>query len=67
VVEEAAEGIHRIEDESMPPETPRVSGRRGGASEPAKPRQLGPFEYTLLLLIALGIAMTAVMAILNPS
>ena len=30
-------------------------------------RRLGPLEYTLLALIALGIAITIVMAILDPS
>jgi hypothetical protein len=64
----AADGIHRIQGETMPPETPRVSRpRRRRASEPPKSRRLGPLEYTLLVLIALGIAITVVMAIVNPS
>jgi hypothetical protein len=29
-------------------------------------RRLGPVEYTLLTLIALGVAVTVVMAIVNP-
>ena len=62
-----AKRIHRIEGEAGPPGAPRVSLRRGRPSEPAKSRRLGPFEYTLLALIALGIAITLVMAILNPS
>jgi hypothetical protein len=32
----------------------------------ARPSMLGPPEYTLLALIALGIAITVAMAILNP-
>jgi hypothetical protein len=30
-------------------------------------RQLGPVEYTLVALIALGVAVTIAMAIFNPS
>jgi hypothetical protein len=52
----------------MTPETPRVSKlRRRRASEAPKSWRLGRLEYTLLVLIALGIAITVVMAIVNPS
>jgi hypothetical protein len=43
------------------------------SDEPERPRfrpptagRLGPFECTLLALIALGVAITVVMAIVNP-
>jgi hypothetical protein len=52
-----------------PPANPDRASKlgRGPASDPPKGRRLGAFEYTLLALIALGIAITVVMAILNPS
>jgi hypothetical protein len=60
--------IHRSEGEAMPRATRRVSKlRRGRAGDPPKWRRLGAFEYALLVLIALGITITVVMAILNPS
>jgi hypothetical protein len=36
-------------------------------SERPRLRQLGPVEYTLVALIALGVAVTIAMAIFNPS
>ena len=39
----------------------RPDRRRG-----RQPRRLGPLEYTLVALIALGIAVTIVMALVNP-
>jgi hypothetical protein len=64
----ATQDIYRSEGEPMSPETPRVSRlRRGRAGDPPKWRRLGAVEYALLVLIALGIAITVVMAILNPS
>jgi len=42
--------------------------RRGlGRSLRRADRRLGPLDYTLLALIMLGVAITAVMAILNPA
>jgi hypothetical protein len=46
---------------------PRKDDTDVPAGAAAKSRRLGPFEYTLFALIALGIAITVVMAILNPS
>ncbi len=41
--------------------------RLGRSSVERTRRRLGPLEYTLLALIALGIAITIVMAIIDPS
>jgi hypothetical protein len=50
------------------PHPRRVSKpRRARAGGPPKWRRLGRVEYALLVLITLGIVLTAVMAILNPS
>ena len=60
----ADEGTRRAErDEAV-----RKHGRRRRAS-PARQlsRRLGPLEYTLLVLIALGIVITITMAVVNPS
>jgi hypothetical protein len=43
----------------------RDERRRRRFSSPTA-RRLGSFEYTLLALIASGVAITAVMAIVNP-
>ena len=45
----------------------RRKWRPGGRSARHNEGRLGPFEYTLLALIALGIGITVAMAILNPS
>jgi hypothetical protein len=47
-----------------PADTPR---RQRRAVKQHKPHLLGPFEYTLLALIVLGVAITIVMAVVNPS
>jgi hypothetical protein len=44
----------------------REWGRGRAAAVPTR-RRLGPLEYTLLALIALGIGITITMAIINPS
>ncbi|MGH2867424.1 MAG: hypothetical protein ACRDNK_07635 [Solirubrobacteraceae bacterium] len=41
--------------------------RRHSSADPTAGRRLGLLEYTLLALIALGIAITIAMAIINPS
>ncbi len=65
---DSAEDIERIEGEATPPEIAGVSKlRRGRASVRAKWHRLGPLDYTLLVLVVLGIAVTIVMAIFNPS
>ena len=43
-----------------------ASGRWRRSSTRERPRQLGPTEYALIALIVLGIAITMLMAILNP-
>jgi hypothetical protein len=70
-------------DNNLDPRTPTDSGHeadveeharrrgrawfRGGSSAERTRRRLGPLEYALLALIALGIGITIAMAILNPS
>ena len=65
----AAEGdIRRTGRYDVTQEQVRVHGsRRGGSAARERLRRLGPLEYMLLALIALGIAITITMAILNPS
>jgi hypothetical protein len=42
------------------------AGLRGRSSR-RRPRRLGPLDYAILALIVLGIAITIVMALLDPS
>lgn len=60
----ADEGIRRAQRD----EVVRKHGRRRRVS-PARQlsRRLGPLEYTLLVLILIGIVITVTMAVLNPS
>ncbi len=57
---------HRAEVEEHARRRGREWGRGRSSAELTR-RRLGPLEYTLLALIALGIGITIAMAILNPS
>ncbi len=65
----AGGNVHRAERHDVAREKGRDHGRRRRRGAPARQRsrRLGPVEYTLLALIALGIVVTITMAVLNPS
>jgi len=65
----AGGNLQRAERHDVAREKGRDHGRRRRRGAPARQRsrRLGPFEYTLLALIALGILVTITMAVLNPS
>jgi hypothetical protein len=62
-----ADDARRMEAQSASKHHRQRKLLRGSSSARKKARRLGPLEYWLLALIALGIAITVAMAIANPS